>query len=200
VVDVAEGVRMTLLYVVLAIVVLFGVSAGVSYNRFVRQRNLVRNSWHNIDTELQRRYDLVPNLVETVKGYAAHEAGVFESVTAARAAAIAATGAAGEQEAPERALVGELRGLLAVAERYPDLKANTQFLELQRQLADTEDRIQVARRIYNANVRALNTRVEAFPSAITARRFGFERAAYFEVDPAISGRGGSPTPPVVNFE
>ncbi len=184
---------MTALYAVVAIVVVFAVAGGVSYNRFVHQRNLVRNSWHNIDTELQRRYDLVPNLVETVKGYAAHEARVFESVTAARAAAIAQTGAAGEQEGPERALVGELRGLLAVAEQYPELQASRQYLELQQQLADTEDRIQVARRIYNANVRALNTRVESFPSALTARWFGFERAAYFEVDPAIA------PPPVVNF-
>ncbi|MCU1429376.1 MAG: LemA family protein [Actinomycetia bacterium] len=184
---------MIALYVVAAVVVLALGSLGVSYNRFVRQRNLVRNAWHNIDTELQRRYDLVPNLVETVRGYATHEAAVFESVAAARTAAIASQGAPDEQEAPERALVGELRGLFAVAERYPDLKASEHFLELQQQLADTEDRIQVARRIYNANVRALNTRVESFPSLLVARRFGFERQPSFEVDAAI-------TTPVVRLQ
>jgi LemA protein len=172
------------LYVVAAVVVLALGSLGVSYNRFVRQRNLVRNAWHNIDTELQRRYDLVPNLVETVRGYATHEAAVFESVAAARTAAIASQGAPDEQAAPERALVGELRGLFAVAERYPDLKASEHFLELQQQ---------VARRIYNANVRALNTRVESFPSLLVARRFGFERQPSFEVDAAI-------TTPVVRLQ
>src|SRR3954447_21477036 len=167
---------------------------AISYNRFVHQQNLVRNSWHNIDTELQRRYDLVPNLVEVVRGYASHEQGVLEAVTTARANALAATGPADVQEGPERALVGELRGLFAVVERYPDLKASEHFLALQRELVDTEDRIQVARRIYNANVRALNTRVESFPSVLVAGPFHFEEAPYFEVDPAIT------SPPVVSTE
>jgi LemA protein len=167
---------------------------GVSYNRFVRQRNLVTNAWHNIDTELQRRYDLIPNLVETVRGYAAHEALVLEQVTAARAAAVASTGAPDAQEAPERALVGHLRGLFAVVENYPALKASEHFLTLQRELVDTEDRIQVARRIYNANVRAFNTRVESLPSALVARGFGFEPEPYFEVDAAVQA------PPVVRTD
>jgi LemA protein len=180
--------------VLVGVVAVIAIGALVSYNRFVHQRNLVSNSWHNIDTELQRRYDLVPNLVETVRGYAAHEQRVFTQVTAARATAVAATGPADAQEGPERALVGELRGLLAVAERYPDLQASDHFLALQRELADTEDRIQVARRIYNANVRALNTRVESFPSNLVARGFGFGRAAFFQVDPAVA------VPPVVRMD
>jgi LemA protein len=155
---------------------------------------MVANAWHNIDTELQRRYDLIPNLVETVRGYAAHEQRVLEQVTAARATAVAATGSPDTQEGPERTLVGELRGLLAVAERYPDLKASDHFLALQRELVDTEDRIQVARRIYNANVRAQNTRVQSFPSALVARWFGFGPEPYFEVDRAVD------QPPVVRAE
>jgi LemA protein len=175
-----------LVVLVLIVIVVIAAWVALSYNRFVRQRNLVRNSWHNIDTELQRRYDLIPNLVATVRGYAAHERSVFDSVTAARAAAVAATGSADEQEGPERTLVGELRGLMAVAERYPDLKASDQFLALQHQLADTEDRLQVARRIYNANVRALNTRIDTFPSMLVARAFHVEQMPYFEVDPAVT--------------
>jgi LemA protein len=176
----------TVLAIVGGVIVLAAIGLGVSYNRFVHQRNLVRNAWHNIDTELQRRYDLIPNLVDTVRGYARHEERVLAQVTAARTVAMSSTGTADQQEGPERALVGELRGLLAVAERYPDLKASEHFLELQRELVSTEDRIQVARRIYNANVRALNTRVETFPSALVAGWFHFGRAAYFEVDPAVA--------------
>ena len=176
---------MSALWVLLGAVGLLALALLVSYNRFVSQRNLVRNSWHNIDTELQRRYDLIPNLVETVKGYAAHERAVLDSVTQARTAALAATGSPAEQEGPERVLVDGLKQMFAVAEGYPDLKASESFLELQNELADTEDRIQVARRIYNANVRALNTRVQAFPSNLVARAFGFSEADYFEVDEAL---------------
>lgn len=183
---------MIVIYVVLAIIVLAVASTAIAYNRFVQQRNLIRDSWHNIDTELQRRYDLIPNLVETVKGYAAHEERVLETVAAARASAVAATGSAAQQEGPERALVGELRGLFAVVEKYPDLKASEQFLALQRQLADTEDRIQVARRIYNANVRAYNTRIETFPSAFVARWGNFTPEPFFEVDRSVA------EPPVVS--
>jgi LemA protein len=195
VVDLATRLVVTTVFVVLvAVVALAALLLGISYNRFVHQRNLVSNAWHNIDTELQRRYDLVPNLVDTVRAYAAHEERVLTGVTAARAAAVAATGAPDAQEGPERALVGELRSLLAVAERYPDLHASDNFLALQRELVDTEDRIQVARRIYNANVRALNTRVESFPSGLVARWFRFERAPFFEVDRAAAA------PPVVRYE
>jgi LemA protein len=192
--DVGEVAVVTALYVVAAVVAVVAIAIGVSYNRFVQQRNLVENSWRNIDTELQRRYDLVPNLVETVRGYAAHEQRVFEQVSAARATALGSTGPPDTQEGPERALVGELRGLLALAERYPALQASEHFLDLQHQLVDTEDRIQVARRIYNANVRALNTRVESVPSAVVARWFRFRSAPYFEVDRAVD------TPPVVSLE
>ena len=176
---------MNALWIALGAVAVLALALLVSYNRFVSQRNLVRNSWHNIDTELRRRYDLIPNLVSAVKGYAAHERKVFETVTQARANAIAATGSPGEQEGPERALVDGLRQLVAVAEGYPDLKASESFLALQRQLVDTEDRIQVARRVYNANVRSLNTRVQAFPSNLVARSFGFGEAEYFEVEEAL---------------
>jgi LemA protein len=184
----------SIVYTVGAIVVLLGLMVAISYNRFVHQQNLVQNSWHNIDTELQRRYDLVPNLVEVVRGYAAHEQRVLEAVTTARATAVAATGPADVQEGPERALVGELRGLFAVVERYPDLKASEHFLALQHELVDTEDRIQVARRIYNANVRALNTRVQSFPSVFVARWFHLGEAPYFEVDAAVTA------PPVVTAD
>jgi LemA protein len=162
------------LFVVLLIV--------ASYNRFVRQRNLVTESWKQVDVELRRRYDLIPNLVETVKGYAAHERATLEAVVAARAAAVAPTASRTQQGNDESALTRSLRGLLAVAEGYPQLKADAQFRMLQGQLAETEDRIAAARRFYNANVRALNTRVEAFPSSVVAGTFGFTKAEYFEVE------------------
>jgi LemA protein len=154
----------------------------ISYNRFVRQRNLVTESWKQVDVELRRRYDLIPNLVETVKAYAAHERATLEAVIAARAAAVAPTASRAEQGNDESALTRSLRGLLAVAESYPQLKADTNFRMLQGQLAETEDRIAAARRFYNANVRALNTRVEAFPSSVVAGTFGFDKAEYFEVE------------------
>ena len=153
----------------------------ISYNRFVRQRNLVEESWRQVDVELRRRYDLIPNLVETVKAYAAHERATFEAVIAARAAAQAPSASRAAQGEDETALTRTLQGLLAVAEAYPELKADQHFRELQRQLAETEDRIAAARRFYNANVRALNTRVDAFPSSMVAGTFGFGKAEYFEV-------------------
>jgi LemA protein len=158
---------------------------GLAYNRFVRLRNLVANSWSNTETELKRRYDLIPNVVETVKQYAAHEKAVLELVTAARAQAMATNGKSADVQAPaEQELIKDLRVLLATAEAYPDLKASENFLELQRELALTEDRIQLARRIYNANVLALNTRVEVFPTNLIARMFGFAQSSYFEIDEA----------------
>jgi LemA protein len=169
-------------WVILGIVVLVAIAAVASYNRFVRQRNLVQESWRQIDVELTRRHDLVPNLVETVKGYAAHERQTLEAVTAARAAAATAGTGPAAQAAQENALSGALRQLFAVAESYPDLKASANFLDLQRQLAETEDRIAAGRRFYNGNVRALNTRVEAFPSSLIASNFGFKQAEYFAAD------------------
>jgi LemA protein len=185
----------TALWIVLGIVVLVVVFGIVSYNRFVSQRQLIKDAWANIDTELRRRYDLIPNLVETVRGYASHERETFENVTRARAAATAATGSPAAQAAAEGPLVAALRQLLAVAEAYPDLKANQNFLALQQELANTEDRLQTARRFYNANVRDYNERVKQFPSGVIASMFNFEEEEYFEVDEALREAGA----PQVSF-
>jgi LemA protein len=180
---------MVVAVVVLAVLVAVVVGAFLSYNRFVRQRQLVESSWSNVDTELKRRYDLIPNLVATVKGYAAHENTTLEAVVQARTAAVAASGGAEAQAVQENVLVDALRSLLALREAYPDLKANTQFLDLQRELTSTEDRIQAARRFYNANVRDLNIRTETFPSAIVASLFHFTKQEYFQVEPAVHTAG-----------
>lgn len=155
------------------------------YNGLVRLRNLVGESWSNVDTELKRRYDLIPNLVETVRGYAAHERGVFEAVAQARAAAVASTGRPSSQAVDENHLVQALKSLFAVVENYPELKANQNFLKLQQSLVDTEDRIQAARRFYNANVRDYNTRCQTVPSMFVANAFGFQAADFFEIEAAI---------------
>jgi len=172
-------------WVVVALVVVIGLAALAAYNRFVRQRTLIDNSWSNVDTELQRRYDLIPNLVETVKGYATHERSTLEAVTVARNQAVASTGSPEQQAATENALVGSLRSLFAVSEAYPDLKADASFADLQHQLTATEDRIQAARRFYNNNVRDYNTRVQAVPSNLVARLGGFELRQYFQIDEAV---------------
>jgi LemA protein len=187
----------TVAWIVLGVVAVLVIAVVVSYNRFVNQRNLIRNAWSNIDTELQRRYDLVPNLVETVKGYAAHEREVLESVTKARAGAVAAQGSPEQQAAAEGPLVGALRQLFAVAESYPRLMANESFVKLQHELAITEDRLQAARRFYNANVQDYNTRIESFPSNLVARQFRFSRHEFFEVEPALAE--GVRQPPRVEF-
>ena len=181
---------MTGLWIVLGILVLFALAIVASYNRFVRQRNLVQESWRQVDVELNRRHDLIPNLVETVKGYATQERTVLQTVTEARTAAVqtlqAQSAGVAAQAQAENTLGRALSGLFAVAENYPDLKSSQNFLALQQQLAETEDRIAAARRFYNGNVRALNTRVEAFPSSVIASTFGFKKADYFEVDdPAV---------------
>jgi LemA protein len=183
---------MWVLWVVLGLLALSLVFGILSYNRFISQRQLIKDSWANIDTELRRRYDLIPNLVETVKGYASHERAVFENVTRARAAAAAATGSPAEQAAAEGPLVAALRQLFAVAENYPDLKANQNFLALQSELSNTEDRLQTARRFYNANVRDYNQRVQSFPSMIVARMFSFKEEEFFEVDESLRGDAGVP--------
>ena len=152
------------LIVLLVVIVLGAIGAVVSYNRFISQKTLIKDAWANIDTELRRRYDLIPNLVETVKGYASHEREVLENVTRARAMAASATGSPAEQAAAEGPLVAALRQLMLVVENYPDLKANQNFLQLQGELTNTEDRLQTARRFYNANVRDYNRRVKQFPS------------------------------------
>jgi LemA protein len=177
---------------IVVVVVLLLVGGIVSYNRFVSQRNLIRDAWANIDTELRRRYDLIPNLVETVRGYASHEREVFENVTRARSAATSATGSPADQAAAEGPLIAALRQLFAVVENYPDLKANVNFLSLQTELATTEDRLQTARRFYNANVREYNQRVQAFPSNVVASTFHFEQEQFFEVDESLRGDAGVP--------
>src|SRR5207244_8299450 len=155
---------------------------AISYNRFVSQRQLIRNAFANIDTELRRRYDLIPNLVETVKGYAAHEREVFEEVARTRSAAAATTGQSpAAQAAAEGPFVQALGRLFAVAENYPELKANQNFLALQSELSNTEDRIQAARRFYNATVNEHNRRVESFPSRFIAQRFAFKEEEFFEI-------------------
>lgn len=177
------------------ILVLLLIIGVVAYNRFVKQKQQIKDAWANIDTELRRRYDLIPNLVETVRGYASHERATFEAVTQARAAATAATGSPAAQAAAEGPLVAALRQLLAVAEAYPDLKANQNFLALQSELANTEDRLQTSRRFYNANVRDYNQRVKQFPSVIVASMFGFKEEEFFEIEEALREAGA----PQVNF-
>ncbi|PIP22842.1 MAG: hypothetical protein COZ91_01805 [Candidatus Nealsonbacteria bacterium CG_4_8_14_3_um_filter_39_7] len=151
------------------------------YNGLVTLRNRTQEAWADIDVQLKRRYDLIPNLIETVKGYAAHEKGVFEKVTEARANAMQAGDPKAKAEA-ENMLTGALKSLFAVSENYPDLKASTNFLELQRDLRDTEDKIQAARRFYNGNVRDLNTKIETFLSNVIASSFNFKQMEFFELN------------------
>ncbi len=171
---------MTILYVVLGVVVLLVLWAIGLYNRFVALVNRAKEAWSDIEVQMKRRYDLIPNLVDTVKGYATHERSAFETVTAARSAAMGAQTVAEHGQA-ENMLTGALKSLFAVSEAYPDLKANTNFLQLQKELADTEDKIQASRRFYNSNVQALNTSVEQFPGNIIAGMFGFKIMDLFEL-------------------
>jgi LemA protein len=171
-----------LIVIVVVVVLLPLVYVIGTYNRLVSLRNTVPESWRNVDAELQRRYDLIPNLVETVKGYAAHEKGVFEEVTRARATAVGSKGTPGSQAVDENVLVRALGRLFAVVEGYPELKASQNFLHLQDELVNTEDRIQAARRFYNGNVRTLNNAVQMFPSNLIASVGGFQPAEYFEIE------------------
>ena len=173
-----------ILYILIALIIVIPLYIIYLYNSLVRARNMVEEGWSGIDVQLKRRADLIPNLVETVKGYAAHEKTVLEEVTEARAAATSARSVEGTEEAANM-MTSALRHLFAVAESYPDLKADDNFRELQEQLAETENMIQKARRYYNGAVRRLNTLVEQFPSNLVAQQFRFERARYFEIeDPA----------------
>jgi len=169
-----------ILIVILVILVLWIIGG---YNGLVRLKNQAKEAWADIEVQLKRRYDLIPNLVNTVKGYAAHESTAFEKVTAARAAAISASGAGdlGAKAKAEGELSGTLKSLFAVAEAYPDLKANTNFLELQRELSDTENKIQAARRFYNGTVRDLNIAIESFPTNLMAKSFGFTSMQLFDL-------------------
>lgn len=168
------------------VVVIVLVWAIATYNGFVRLRNLVQEAWRQIDVELHRRHDLIPNLVETVRGYASHERAVFAEVTRARTAAAAPGASPAQQAEQENQLTAALGRLFAVAEAYPALRAAEPFTQLQAELTNTEDRVAAGRRFYNANVRRLNTRTETFPANVIAGLFGFRRAEYFEAnDPAV---------------
>jgi LemA protein len=171
--------------VVVVLLVLFAVA---TYNRLVRDRNRIDNAKSQIDVQLKRRHDLIPNLVETVKGYAAHERGVFEAVTQARANAISAQGEAPQAQAQaENALSGALKSLFAVAEAYPDLKANQNFLNLQEELTSTEDKIAYSRQFYNDSVLGYNTRIQSFPGNVFAGMFHFTPREYFEAETGDTG-------------
>jgi LemA protein len=175
-----------ILWILLGVVVLVGLYLIVQYNGLVRLRNRIECAWSQIDVQLQRRYDLIPNLVETVKGYASHEKGVFESVTQARANALNAQGPAQQAQA-ENAITGALKSLFAVAEAYPDLKANQNFLALQEELSGTEGKIAYARQFYNDTVQSYNTKIQSFPSNLVAGPFGFKEREYFEADDTSRG-------------
>ncbi len=170
----------TVVLIVVAVVIAWAI---VMYNRFVRLGARTDEAWSDIDVQLKRRYDLIPNLVETVKGYATHEREAFENVTKARANAMGAQSVEAHAKA-ENMLTGALKSLFAIAEAYPDLKANQNFLELQRELSDTENKIQAARRFYNGNVRDLNTAVDSFPGNLIARAFRFLKREFFDIDEA----------------
>ncbi len=157
----------------------------LTYNTLVALRNHIKDAWANIDTELKRRYDLIPNLVATVKGYAAHEKEVFERVTELRAKCMQSRGAVHQQAADENQLVAALQKMLAVVENYPQLKADKNFLELQYELVNTEDRIQAARRFFNGNVRDYRNKCQSFPSNLIAGAFGFESQDFFNVPPSV---------------
>lgn len=169
--------------ILLVVVVLLALYAIASYNGLIRGRNQVENAWSQIDVQLKRRIDLIPNLIETVKGYAAHEKEVLENVTRARAM-LDRAGSPGEAAQADNMLTGALRSLFAVAEAYPDLKANTNFLELQRELTDTEDKIAYSRQFYNGNVRVYNEKTATVPSSIIAGMFHFEPAEFYEAEEA----------------
>jgi LemA protein len=168
---------MTIILIIVAVLVLWFI---VAYNGFVRLVNRTKEAWADIEVQLKRRYDLIPNLVNTVKGYATHESTAFEKVTAARAQAMGARTPA--EHGKTEAMLGQaITGLFGIAEAYPDLKANVNFLELQRELSDTENKIQAARRFYNSNVRDLNTKIEIFPSNMIAGIFKFSKMEFFDI-------------------
>ena len=167
-----------------AIIILLALWIAGTYNGLVKLKNRAKEAWADIDVQLKRRYDLIPNLVETVKGYAAHEKEVFEKVTEARANAMKAE-TMKEKAQAENILSDTLKTLFAVSEAYPDLKASTNFLELQRELTDTEDKVQAARRFYNGNVRDLNIKIESFPANLVASSLGFQKIELFELEEAV---------------
>ncbi len=171
---------MTILYIVLGLLVLVVLWFVLAFNGFVTLVNRAKEAWSDIEVQMKRRYDLIPNLVETVKGYASHESSAFENVTKARTAAMGASSMA-EHGKAENMLTGALKSVFAIAEAYPDLKANQNFMQLQQELGNTEDKIQAARRFYNGTVMSLNTGLEQFPGNIVGGMFGFTKREYFEL-------------------
>lgn len=169
---------MMYILIVLGVLILLVIFA---FNSFVTRRNRTKEAWADIEVQLKRRYDLIPNLVNTVKGYATHESSAFENVTKARSAAMGAGGNLADKAGAENMLTGALKSVFAIAEAYPELKANQNFLALQGELSDTENKIQAARRFYNANVRDLNTAIERFPGNIIAKMFNFAKMEFFDL-------------------
>ena len=169
--------------IIIVVLVVAGLALVGMYNGLITLKNRVDEAWSDIDVQLKRRYDLIPNLINTVKGYATHEKELFENVTKARTAAMSA-GTPGEKQEAENMLSGTLKSLFAVSENYPDLKANQNFLELQRELSDTEDKIQASRRFYNGNVRDFNTKIQVFPTNLLAGMLGFVAREFFAADEA----------------
>jgi len=172
---------MTAIYILLAILGILVIGLVAIYNRLVRNSQMVKEGWSGIDVQLKRRHDLIPNLIESVKGYMGHERGVLEKVTELRNQSLKATGV-GDRARVEGALGAALGNLFAVAENYPDLKASQNFLDLQKSLADVEDQIQLSRRYYNGTARNLNILIASFPSNLVARNFGFTPVEYFEIE------------------
>lgn len=183
--------------VFVAAIVIIGLYIITIYNGLVRCNQQVKEAWSTIDTQLKRRYDLIPNLIETVKGYTKHEKSTLENIVKARNAAMNANDAQGKAEA-ENNLTGALKSVFALSESYPELKANENFKELQKELADTESKIQASRQIYNAVVLALNTKVETFPSNLIAQKFNFSKAEFFKMDNDESAKAQNA--PKVKFE
>ena len=170
------GIWLIIILVAVAIVIIIAI-----FNRLVSLKNRTGEAWSDIDVQLKRRHDLIPNLIETVKGYAKHEKGLFEAVTKARTEAISSKGLVDKAKA-ENQITEALKSVFAVAENYPDLKANENFVELQKEITDTEDKIQASRRFYNGNVRDLNIAIESFPSNVVAGMFGYKKRELFELE------------------
>jgi LemA protein len=192
---------LTLVLIIVGIVLLLAIAAWFTYNRMISRRNAVDNSWAQIEAALQRRHDLIPNLVESVKGYATHERQTFEEVTKARSGAVAAK-APPTQAAAEDTLTAAVGRLMVVAEQYPELRATENFQQLQAQLSETEDQIQITRRVYNDTVQTYNTLIQQFPAVLIANAFHFEPRQFFdapkeaEATPEVSFSGdGTPAPP-----
>lgn len=186
---------MIIVYIIIAVIIILGVWLVSVYNGLIKLKNQTNEAWADIDVQLKRRYDLIPNLVETVKGYAAHEKEVFYKVTEARTKAMGAQGLAEKGQA-ENALSNTLKSLFAVAENYPELKANQNFLKLQDELTDTEDKIQAARRFYNGNVRDFNIKLQVFPNNMIAGAMGFKAYEFFELG---EGEAAAKEPVKVQF-